>query len=171
MGYPFAFPMPSSTTLRRRFLITQQKNGIIQLESSGGVVYRIRDNKLETVICGRSVPRIWGLPKGTPKRSESREDTALREVNEETGLEVRLEDYIGSIEYWFACPDGVRCRKAVYYYLMSATGGDVSLHDHEFDDVRWVSAEEALRTLTYENEVKIVENALSLVSQKARASR
>ena len=49
---------------------------------------------------------------------------------------------------------------------MEATGGDTSNHDHEFDEVRWFPVDEALRTMTYENEAKIVEKGLSLASEK-----
>lgn len=121
------------------------------------------------VVCGRTTPPIWGLPKGTPEKGETREETALREVNEETGLEISIEQYIGGIEYWFSMPnDGRRCCKKVLYYLMNPTGGDISLHDHEFDYVQWLPGEEAVRTLTYQNEVGIVEEALSMVSKKSR---
>ena len=44
--------------------------------------------------------RTWTLPKGTPKRDESTEQTALREVTEETGLDVRIIRPLESIEYW-----------------------------------------------------------------------
>ena len=143
---------------------------IRELVSAGGIVYRVNnENNVEVVICGRSTPSIWGLPKGTPDPGESQEQTALREVNEETGLEVQIEDFIDSIEYWFVSSyEGVRCHKTVHFYLMSATGGDVSLHDHEFDFAKWVPVEQALKTLTYENEVKIVQKGLSMVSKKAR---
>ena len=135
------------------------------------MVYRMGDTGVEVVICGRTAPPIWGLPKGTPNQGETREETALREVNEETGLEITIEQYIGGIEYWFNLPnDGMRCRKKVLYYLMNPIGGDTSLHDHEFDCVRWLSAEDAVRMLTYQNEVGIVEDAISLVSKKSPAS-
>lgn len=134
-------------------------------------MYRVGEAGVEMVICGRTTPPIWGLPKGTPEGGETREETALREVNEETGLEITIDQYIGSIEYWFSRPqDGKRCCKKVLYYLMNPVGGDVSLHDHEFDCVRWLSAEDAVKALTYQNEVGIVEDALSLVSKKSQAS-
>ena len=139
--------------------------------SAGGVVYRTDGGNPEIVVCGRDSPPIWGLPKGTPDPGESHEQTAVREVEEETGLTVELEGLIDSIDYWFVrSPDGVRCHKTVYFYLMSATGGDFSQHDHEFDVVQWSAAEEALKSLTYENEVRIVEQGLSMVSKKNRAS-
>lgn len=142
--------------------------------SAGGVVYRVRDEQVEIIICGREnysrTSVIWQLPKGTPDSGETREETALREVNEESGLEIEIDDYIGNIEYWFALPNsGVRCHKTVYYYLMEPTGGDISLHDHEFEYVKWSTVNEAVKALTYENEVGIVKDALSMVSKKARA--
>ena len=54
---------------------------VIELVSNGGVVYRVNEDRVEVVVCGRTSPPIWGLPKGTPDPGESREETALREVN------------------------------------------------------------------------------------------
>ena len=146
---------------------------LIELESMGGVVARARGDDVEIVVCGFDAQPghvIWGLPKGTPEDGETREQTAVREVTEETGLEVSIDEFVQSIEYCFErYGDGADCHKVVYFYLMSANGGDLSLHDHEFDYVRWLPATEAIRTLTYDNEVKVVKNALHIISKKARA--
>ncbi|MCH8206043.1 MAG: NUDIX hydrolase [Chloroflexi bacterium] len=148
----------------------RRKRRVEDLVSAGGVVYRINGGEPEVVLCGHISPPVWGLPKGTPDRGESREQTALREVREETGLEVEIERFIDSIDYWFVrSSDGVRCHKTVLYYLMSPTGGDVSLHDHEFDEVRWLPAAQAFETMTYEDEVEVVKKALSMVQKAARA--
>ena len=137
-----------------------------KLVSAGGVVVRNGESEPELVLCGRKTPPLWALPKGTPETGETREQVALREVSEETGLQVQVEGFIESIEYWFVRPpDGVRIHKTVHFYLMSATGGDVSLHDREFDEVRWYPANEALSAMTYENEVRVVEKGLSMASR------
>ena len=134
--------------------------------SAGGVVYRLVDGQTEIVICNIKASSTWGLPKGTPDSDETREQTALREVREETGLEVDIEGYIDSVDYWFVrTAERVRYHKTVIFYLMSPTGGDMSLHDHEFDVVQWLPAEEALKTLTYKNEVRVVQKGLSMVPQ------
>ena len=133
------------------------------LASAGGVVRRAGRDGGEVVLCGRQRPPVWGLPKGTPEPGETAEQTAIREVGEETGLQVRIEELIDSIEYWFVRhSDGVRCHKTVTFYLMSATGGDTSEHDHEFDEVRWFPATEALKTLTYPSEAGVVEEGISM---------
>lgn len=127
---------------------------------------------MEIALCLRAHPKLWALPKGTPNPDESLEQTALREVREETGLEVVAEERIQSISYWFIrAADGVRCQKTVHFYLMRSVGGALDQHDPEFDDVRWYPASEALRLLTHANEVQVAEKALALVEAKSRAAR
>ena len=121
-------------------------------------------------LCGRRDPQRWSLPKGTPDEGESLEETALREVREETGLEVAIEEPIGNINYWFVIQrDRVHCHKTVHFYLMAHKGGGIEQHDPEFDEVRWFSSEEALRSLTYVNEAKLLEKALGIIEGRASA--
>jgi 8-oxo-dGTP pyrophosphatase MutT (NUDIX family) len=133
--------------------------------SAGGIVCRIAEHDLEFVICGRDSDGVWGLPKGTPDPGESLEQTAVREVSEETGLEVRIADKLGVIEYWFS-REGTRYHKWVHYYLMEAIGGDTSKHDVEYDRVEWFPAEVALMKLTFKNEVDIARKAVALLEKK-----
>lgn len=127
--------------------------------AAGGVVLRERDGRLEVVIAGRSADGTWVFPKGQPGRAESPEETALREVAEETGLEVGIVAPLGSIDYWFAS-GGVRLHKVVHFYLMEATGGDVARHDWEYDEVRWVPVEEAQQVLSFENYREMLRRAV-----------
>ena len=129
-------------------------------------MYREGPGGTEVVLCGRTSQSLWALPKGTAEAGETREQTALREVSEETGLEVVIRKYIGDIEYSFFLPGGERCHKTVYYYLMTHTGGDMSRHDSEFDDVQWFPAPNALETMTHQNEVRVVEKGLSMVAEQ-----
>ncbi len=90
----------------------------------------------------------------------------LREAREETGLQVRLIEPLSSIEYWFVFRT-TRYHKTVHFYLMEATGGDVAQHDHEYDEVRWFDADEALTRLTYPNEVEIARRAVQALGSRA----
>ena len=100
----------------------------------------------------------WTLPKGTPDPGETIEETALREVGEETGLEVRIVGPLPSIEYAFV-QDGTRIHKTVHYFLMEPTGGDLARHDAEFERVRWVSFEDAGTLLSFATERELVATA------------
>jgi 8-oxo-dGTP pyrophosphatase MutT (NUDIX family) len=140
---------------------------VVRAVSAGGIVYRTSDRGIEFVICGRDSDGVWGLPKGTPDPGESLEQTAMREVTEETGLEVRVVDKLGVIEYWFS-REGTRYHKWVHYYLMEAIGGDTSKHDVEYDKVEWFPAEVALKKLTFKNEVEMAEKAKALLEKKRR---
>jgi 8-oxo-dGTP pyrophosphatase MutT (NUDIX family) len=136
-----------------------------RVTSAGGVVLRQGEAGPEVLICGRNADGLWALPKGTPEPGETIEQTALREVREETGVEVEVTASIGDIRYWFSRPkEGVRFLKTVRHYLMRQIGGDPSLHDHEFDDVRWFPAQEALTLLTYRNESRILRQALEVAA-------
>ena len=131
--------------------------------SAGGVVFRGEPGALEVVLCGRQREQLWVLPKGTPDPGESLEETAVREVQEETGLLVHIGRPIKVIDYWFSA-DGGRVHKRVHHWLMHPAGGNVSNHDHEFDVVEWVSFPEALRRLTYPGERAVVEAAAGMLA-------
>ncbi|MGE3855988.1 MAG: NUDIX hydrolase [Dehalococcoidia bacterium] len=127
--------------------------------SAGGIVFRRAEEGIEIVLVGRVAERLWALPKGTPDAGETLEETALREVREETGLEVRIVDTVGQVEYWYTAPDGERVQKTVHYYLMEPTGGDTAQHDHEFDLVEWRHLAEAERLLTHKNQLPMLHRA------------
>lgn len=150
---------------------TSTSRQIEGLVSAGGVVYRVREGVVEVALCGRRDPLRWSLPKGTPDQGETLEGTALREVREETGLQVSILEPIGNISYWFVnSRSGVRHNKTVHFYLMSPHGGSTQDHDPEFDEVRWFTVDEALRTLTFVNEVNLLDRALTLIRKRAAES-
>ncbi|MFQ5872552.1 MAG: NUDIX hydrolase [Dehalococcoidia bacterium] len=133
--------------------------------SAGGIVYRKKGQDIEILLCGHRGPASWRLPKGTPDPGETWEQTAIREVREETGLKVEIEEGLGSIEYWFSA-DGVRNHKTVHFFLMRPVGGSIEKHDPEFDLVQWFNAEDVEKTLTYKNEAEIAKKALGTLANR-----
>jgi 8-oxo-dGTP pyrophosphatase MutT (NUDIX family) len=134
--------------------------------SAGGIVVRYEAGRPQFVAGSRRRERdgrTWTLPKGTPKRNETREETAVREVAEETGLDVRITGPLDFIEYTFV-QSGTRIHKTVHYFMMEPVGGDLARHDHEFDQVRWVDFTEAASVLTFESERALVAQAADLLT-------
>jgi 8-oxo-dGTP pyrophosphatase MutT (NUDIX family) len=135
--------------------------------SAGGIVVRFEDGQPFLVVGSRRRERdgrTWTLPKGTPDPGETREETALREVREETGLQVRITGPLDSIEYSFI-QSGTRIHKTVHYYLMEPVGGDLGAHDHEFEEVRWIRFDEAASLLTFDTERSLVAEAARRIAE------
>ena len=137
--------------------------------SAGGVVWRPANNNGEVeVVLVQTPAQRWGLPKGKPNNGERLKDTALREVSEETGLQVAIDDKIGVMRYSFATERRARVDKAVHFWLMQPTGGDLSEHDDEHIDVRWFGLGDALRTVSYRNTIDILEDAAELLNGRTQ---
>jgi 8-oxo-dGTP pyrophosphatase MutT (NUDIX family) len=132
--------------------------------SAGGVLYRRGAEGVEIVLVSRNGDGLYALPKGTPDGEETLEQTAEREVREETGLEARVVGRLGDVRYWYTEPDGTRVNKIVHYYLMEPLGGSVDDHDHEFDRVGWYHLSEAERLLTHRNQLHILHKAADAVA-------
>jgi 8-oxo-dGTP pyrophosphatase MutT (NUDIX family) len=141
--------------------------------SAGGVVLREVDGRRQVVLGRRRRERdgaTWSLPKGTPDGNETREATALREVTEETGLQVRIVAPVGDVHYRFV-RGGRRIDKTVHYFLMEATGGDLADHDHEFEAVAWFDLSEAEALMSYPTERDILARALPVAGISTPESR
>jgi 8-oxo-dGTP pyrophosphatase MutT (NUDIX family) len=130
--------------------------------SYGGVVVRGEDVLVITP-AGR---RITGLPKGGPERGETPEQTATREVREETGITATVREPLGDVQYWYR-RGGRRVFKTVHFFLFDFVSGSTDDHDHEVDEARWIPLRDASRSLSYPGERALIERALS----KSRAGR
>ena len=130
--------------------------------SYGGVVVR-GEEVLVITPAGR---RITGLPKGGPERGETPEQTATREVREETGIHAKVREPLGDVEYWYR-RGGHRVFKTVHFFLCDFVSGSTADHDHEVDDARWIPLRDAVGSLSYPGERALIERALS----KSRAGR
>ena len=135
--------------------------------SAGGLVIRAVGGQPEIVVGRRKRERdgyVWSLPKGTPEEGETREETALREVREESGLEVRILSSFDAISYSFV-RTGERIEKTVHYYIMEAIGGSFEQYDKEFDELRWVRMDEAVRLLDFQTESGLVQRAYDALTR------
>jgi 8-oxo-dGTP pyrophosphatase MutT (NUDIX family) len=128
--------------------------------SFGGVVVRGDD---VLVIVPRGRRRVLGLPKGGPNAGESPEQTAAREVREETGVTASVSERVGQVDYSFR-RGGRRIDKTVHFYLCRFQAGDTADHDHEVDDALWMPLSEARRRLSYPGEREMIARVLSILA-------
>lgn len=137
--------------------------------SAGGVAYRKAGSKLQTVIVSVKPSLRWQLPKGIVDPGETPDVTAVREVREEAGVETDLLELIETVEYWYQRVQygkRIRYHKFVHFYLLQYKAGDVSDHDHEIAEARWVSFDEAIKRLAFKSERGVVEKAQGLIEKR-----
>jgi 8-oxo-dGTP pyrophosphatase MutT (NUDIX family) len=138
----------------------RDRAGTFERETSyGGVVVRGED---VLVITPRG-KHVTGLPKGGASPGETGAEAALREVREETGVEAKVLEPLGDVRYWYR-RGGRRVHKTVHFYLCEYLTGSTADHDHEVDEARWISLQEARTALSYAGERALIESALSKLS-------
>jgi 8-oxo-dGTP pyrophosphatase MutT (NUDIX family) len=132
-------------------------------QSAGGVVYR--DDEIVVVVPVKRGPdgrRVLGLPKGHPEKGETLEEAAAREVREEAGVQGEMTDHLGEVTYYYD-RKGRRRLKQVTFYLIRYESGDVTDHDHEMEEAKWMPFAQAIRELSYDGERQMVTRAREMV--------
>ena len=143
---------------------TTKKSFVKIQTSAGGVIYRPSASGPMVALVSVKGGRVWTLPKGKAAGKESLEETALREVSEETGLRGELAGKIGEITYWYYLPEKIRCRKTVHFFLMRYVSGSTEDHDWEVDDAAWFPVKKAIGAVTYKGDREMLEKAKKMLS-------
>jgi 8-oxo-dGTP pyrophosphatase MutT (NUDIX family) len=140
--------------------------------SAGAVVVRRLQGRwwLAAIRPGGKPEGTWALPKGNLGRDESPEETALREVIEETGLEGVSQGKLGDVRYVYT-RRGTRIFKVVSFYLVRYRRGRIDdvpeSFRHEVAEARWLPLEEAPRLLAYGGERQMAKAALATLEADA----
>ena len=133
--------------------------------SAGGVVVKtVRGRPVVAAIRPQGKPEgIWALPKGNLDPGEKPEETAVREVFEETGVQGHLVEKLGDVKYTYTRRGGERIFKIVSFYLLRAGRGRIGdLEERmriEVAEARWLPLDEAPRLLAYGGEREMVQKA------------
>ena len=138
--------------------------------SAGGIVFKKEANKLFILLAQHSYHHGWVFPKGLIGDNimgEGKEETAIREVKEETGVLGKILRPLPAINYWFVF-EGEKRKKTVYYYIMVCVEEDITQHDNEMEDVEWLPIEEVEGRLTFKTDRKIWREAKELLINDSR---
>lgn len=165
---------------------TQNKTILITREfSSGGIVFKKKSENVFWIIRKTAASKIypnqyWMLPKGrvddtdgdlpgpmasgkTRASEESLKNAALREVAEETGVEAKIIEKIGTIKYVFTDPSRGRIMKFVTFYLMEHVRDLPEGFDDETSEIAWLPYDEALERLSFRGEKQVLKKAKRLL--------
>lgn len=136
--------------------------------SAGGLV--VQGSRI--LLISTQAGRRWQLPKGHIEEGETPEQTAVREVREETGVTGRVVAPLPGVEYWFIERGQRRVHKHVDYFLLDYVSGDpVDFDAREVSGADWFSWDEGIGKLSFENERKVVLQAREISANGALPAR
>jgi 8-oxo-dGTP pyrophosphatase MutT (NUDIX family) len=151
-------------------IMTREKPDAVVEISAGGFVVSKTDSSMVALMArfNRGGKLEWCIPKGHLEPDETKEEAALREVFEETGLKAEIKDYLGEVTYTFN-QKGKNVSKTVHVFLMDQVSGELTMeHDpnHEASELAWVKLDELISRLSHGNEKRIAQVALELIGAR-----
>ena len=144
--------------------MSTEDDGTTREVSYGGLAVKDGTDLLVITPRGRSRD-LLALPKGGMLDGETPEQTAARELMEETGVTVEVRDRVGKVEYWYR-RGGKRVFKTVHFYLCRHLEGDPVADGVEVSQAKWIRLADAPRTLAYKGEREMAERALSKLASE-----
>lgn len=130
--------------------------------SAGGILF---DDERLLVLCKPNGE--WIMPKGHVEAGETPEEAAIREVAEESGLLAKIRARVGQTAYSFRVPPTGEMRlKRVHWFLMDVQGGQLRIESN-FCDGKFLTVDEALRTLTFPNDRRLLRLAARKRSEES----
>ncbi len=121
-------------------------------KSCGAIIF---DNNKVLVI--QQTMGHWGFPKGHVEGVETEVETAIREIKEETNLDVEINKSYRYVEHYSPKED---VEKEVVYFIAKKTGGNIVAQEGEVQNIEWLNIDEAMRKLTYEGSKNVLKKAI-----------
>ncbi len=125
-------------------------------KSCGGIIFYKTKQNTKILLVKNSNGRYWSFPKGHIEEGETEQETAIREIKEETGLDVTIVKNFREISEY--CPFG-KIRKRVVFFLARAFTDNVKIQEEEIDSYIWVDLQQARKLCSYDNDLRIIEKA------------
>lgn len=130
-------------------------------KSCGAIVYRI-DKEIEFLIIQQQSGH-YGFPKGHVENNETELETALREIKEETNLDVEIDTNFRVVSTYSPCPHVI---KDVVFFVAKPITHHIKLQENEVANALWCKADDALTLLTHEDNRRILKAANEYIRKK-----
>ena len=121
-------------------------------KSCGAVIF-----EGDKVLVIQQVKGHWGFPKGHVEDGETEVETAIREIKEETNLDVEIDETHRYIETYHPKED---VEKDVVFFVAKKIGGEIKVQEEEVTQTEWLSPKDAIKRVTYESSKKIMSRVI-----------
>lgn len=125
-------------------------------KSCGGLIFHKARHGTKVLLVKNNNGRYWSFPKGHIEKGETEKQTAIREIKEETGLDVQIIDGFREVSDY--CPFG-KIRKRVVFFLAQTFSDNVKIQESEIDSFIWVDLQQAKRKCSYDNDLRVIDKA------------
>ncbi len=131
-------------------------------KSCGAIVFQKREGRIELLLIKHRFGGHWSFPKGHVEQGENEIQTALREVKEETGLDIAIQDGFRQCVEYFPKP---HVKKQVVYFLGAALSNQVHRQEEEVSETTWADIDRAYRMVTFKNDKNLIRRAQEYLRQ------
>ena len=131
-------------------------------KSCGAIVYRKSHGNTEILLIKHINSGHWSFPKGHVEGNETEVETAIREIKEETAIDVMIDPTFRETVSYYPKRDTL---KTVVYFIGKAKNYDYIPQEEEISEIRWVDIGYASNILTYENDKNIVNKAKTAIKE------
>ncbi|MBR5485681.1 MAG: NUDIX domain-containing protein [Oscillospiraceae bacterium] len=125
-------------------------------KSCGALVYRKDNDKYKLLLVKHRYGGHWCFPKGHVEAGENETETALREVMEETGIQIDLQEGFRHVVEYYPKPN---VKKQVVYFLGKAQYEEYTMQEEEIREITWADMDKALYMVTFKNDKHLIREA------------
>lgn len=150
----------------KKFVNTRRKpviKEVLREPTAGGIVYRKKGKNVEILMIQDAKDR-WTIPKGHIEEGEAAEETAAREIIEETGLQdLRVLNWLGKINFQYRRQQSLVLMTTDIFLVEAFGDTDKLIPEDWMNGIKWFSSKEALDKIAYEDINKIILLGLSKI--------
>lgn len=147
-------------TLRNVEVVTL--NCLYEKSCGAIIIHKSGENNYKVLLVKNHNGRYWSFPKGHVEKGETEEETAIREIKEETGLDVEIVDSFREVSDY--CPFG-RIKKRVVFFMAQTFSTNVVVQKEEIDSYIWVDLYDVHNKCTYDNDLRVIKKARANISK------